>query len=105
MTQKVAVPSQQEESKRKPKKKSEAKKDQAIDDEAPVEGMLRDLLKKIAKRCDSISFTKDDFESYAEAQAQLDALQKECMTEIFGMKTRLKTKFNKTQKAKTGNRK
>ena len=67
--------------------------------------MLRDILKKIAKRCDSIRFAKDDFESLVEAQGQLDTLQSEVNMEIFGMKARLTKKFNKTQKAKTANRK
>lgn len=70
-----------------------------------MEEQLRDVLKAVAKRSDSVRFSKDDFESLAEAQSQLDALFKETVTEILAMKQRLRSKFHRMQNRKPRNNK
>jgi hypothetical protein len=73
--------------------------------EEPLEDQLHSVLASVAKRSDSVRFSKDDFESFSEAQSQLDALFKETVTEIMKMKQRLRSRFNRMQTRKPRNKK
>jgi len=82
-----------------------AKKAKKAKKEEPLEDQLHSVLTQVAKRSDSVRFSKDDFESFSEAQSQLDALFKETVTEIMKMKQRLRTRFNRMQNRKPRNKK
>jgi hypothetical protein len=69
-----------------------------------LEDRLQDILKEVSKRSDSVRFSKDDFESFSEAQTQLDALLSETVTEIFRMKQRLRKRFATAQSRSSSRR-
>lgn len=70
------------------------------DDSGDVEERLQSILREVSKRSDSVRFSKDDFESFSEAQTQLDALMRETVSEIFKMKQNLRKRFAKVQSSK-----
>ena len=80
---------------KKPRKAKAAKKE-----EGGLEDRLRQVLKDVARRSQSVRFSKDDFASFSEAQSQLDALFNETVTEILGMKQSLRKKFDAVQSGK-----
>jgi len=92
----------------KPKAKAQKKKkvvkqnSDSSSDEAPLEDRLRNVLKEVSRRSDAVHLTKDDFESFSEAQSQLDSLMKETMTEIMRMKQNLRKKFARVQSRRGG---
>jgi len=73
----------------KGKKPKKGKKEEGLEDK------LRQVLKDVAKRSQSVRFSKDDFASFSEAQSQLDALFNETVTEILSMKQSLRSRFDK----------
>jgi hypothetical protein len=78
-----------------------AKKDKKTGKKAaavPIEDQLQAILKEVSKRSSAVRFSKDDFESYSEAQHQLDNLHEETVTAILKMKTSLRKRFQNVQK-------
>lgn len=76
------------------KEKKAAKKPAA----ASIEEQLQAILKEVSKRSSAVRFSKDDFESYSEAQHQLDALHEETVSAIQNMKKSLRKRFMNAQK-------
>lgn len=94
-------PAKRDDSERREKKKTQRKRrnsDQSND--GSLEDRLTDILKEVSKRSDSVRFSKDDFESFSEAQTQLDSLLRETVTEILGMKQKLRKTFANVQSGK-----
>jgi hypothetical protein len=86
----IQPPREKKERKEKPKRMSRNKEDS---DSCSLEERLTDILLEVSRRTDSVRLTKDDFESFSEAQTQLDALMRETVSEIFRMKQRLRKRF------------
>lgn len=68
--------------------------------ETPLEDRLHEIMMEVAKRTNSVHFSKDDHASYSEAQSQLDALLKETVTEILEMKQGLRKRFARVQSSR-----
>ena len=97
----IQPPRKRDESERKEKKKSQRRRrNSGQSSDSPLEDRLTDILKEVSKRSDSVRFSKDDFESFSEAQTQLDSLLRETVTEILGMKQKLRKRFAKAQSGK-----
>lgn len=88
----------QSERREKPKKpQKRQRRNSGSSQETALEDRLSEILKEVGKRSDSVRFSKDDFESFSEAQTQLDALLRETVTEILKMKQSLRKRFARAQ--------
>jgi len=83
----------------KPKRAKRVRRNSGASDSnsSSLEDRLSDILKEVSKRSDSVRFSKDDFESFSEAQTQLDSLLRETVTEILSMKQSLRKRFARAQ--------
>ena len=93
-------PAKRDESEKREKKKTRKRRGSGASSDSSLEDRLTDILKEVSKRSDSVRFSKDDFESFSEAQTQLDSLLRETVTDILGMKQKLRKRFANAQSGK-----
>ena len=79
-------------------KKSSPGSDQ--DDDLSAEDKFRVLIKEVNQRVKAVKIKKDDFELFLKMQQELDAFLHEAITEIKGIKTRFKQRFDDIQSGK-----
>lgn len=95
----IAPPKEKRDSPKRPRKPKQKRESSSADDES-LEDQLIQILRDVGKRSDSVRFSKDDFESYSEAQSQLDSLFRETVSEIMKMKQSLRKRFATVQAKK-----
>lgn len=86
------------------KKAKKTKKSKVADSKQSTEDRFRTLIKEVQKRVDEIELKKDDFQTYAEVQGEVDAFLGEAVTDILAIKASLKKRFDAAQKGRSGSR-
>ena len=100
----IAPPREKREPSKRQRKDKKKRRNSQSSNDTPLEDQLATILKEVGKRTNSVRFSKDDFESYSEAQNQLDALMRETVSEIVNMKQRLRKRFARVQSKKRTSR-
>lgn len=71
-----------------------AKKQKSDSSKQSTEERFRNLIKEVQKRVDEIELKKDDFQTYAEVQGEVDAFLGEAVSDILAIKASLKKRFD-----------
>ena len=81
----------------KKEKKEKVQRRRRDSEDDSREARLQDILREVSRRSDSVHLSKDDHAQFSEAQAQLDTLLHETVSDIMRMKQTLKKRFDRAQ--------